>query len=167
MQFKYDNPNPINVMINSINIGQTIDLENGNTIRCIHKTKDDKYIFSFDNILKNCSINNIDDYLKEHFGDTSILPTIWWRAVKSWFIPSEFEVFGNWIYGKGEKMEQFEWYKERVNRIKYNKDEAAAYWWLRSPFYSGANYFCSVNTDGSATIDNANGSSGLAAAFLV
>ena len=61
---------------------------------------------------------------------------------------------------------QFEWFKDRHNRIKFHNGDPA-YWWERSPYYNIDYYFCFVGTGGSANYYSAYYSYGVAPAFMV
>jgi len=64
---------------------------------------------------------------------------------------------------------QYEYYAMGNSRVKYlDTDNAtSAWWWERSPSYNDAAYFCSVGSDGYASIDGAFYSFGIAPALLV
>ena len=69
------------------------------------------------------------------------------RTMNSYLsIPSYYEVFGTiWIsYGNtlnpNIEGEQFEYYEEQANRIKYRKDEVES-WWLRTVSVSNPSYY--------------------------
>lgn len=83
---------------------------------------------------------------------------------KLW-IMSHVEIFGG-TYETDIDDVQFEWFKDRRNRIKFFNGEPY-YWWERSPYYNGTNYFCCVTTSGSADTTGASGSSGVAPAFII
>lgn len=83
---------------------------------------------------------------------------------KLW-IMSHVEIFGG-TYETDIDDVQFEWFKDRRNRIKFFNGEPY-YWWERSPYYSGTNSFCRVNTYGNAGNDYAGSSRGVAPAFII
>lgn len=59
--------------------------------------------------------------------------------------------------------ERWDWYKTSTNRIKKLGDNGSAYyWWECSPRSGYSNYFCSVYSDGSASLDSASHANGLA-----
>ena len=72
---------------------------------------------------------------------------------KLWLF-SEMEVFGDhdWTENDPDRGFQFEYFKDRRNRIKVDEDGDANWWWERSPYGSDSNSFCSVNSNGSANI---------------
>lgn len=85
---------------------------------------------------------------------------------------SEFEVQGTRTYANSAEQnyqEQYQYYASGNSKIKYKHDgtTTAAYWWVRSPYYTVSNYFCSVHTDGTAYYTYARNSRGLAPAFKV
>lgn len=58
---------------------------------------------------------------------------------------------------------QFDWYKTASNRIKKDLSSGSArFWWERSPYYSGSNYFCGVNAIARASNSSARAAFGLA-----
>lgn len=83
---------------------------------------------------------------------------------KLW-IMSHVEIFGG-TYETDIDDVQFEWFKDRRNRIKFFNGEPY-YWWERSPYYSSASNFCYVNAYGSAGNYNAHNSYGVAPAFII
>lgn len=64
---------------------------------------------------------------------------------------------------------QYEYYAMGNSRVKYlDTDNAtSAWWWERSPYYTGTTNFCSVYTNGGAGSGAAGGSFGIAPALLV
>lgn len=87
---------------------------------------------------------------------------------KLW-IPSEYEVFGEEHCGKKEDAdEQFEFFKEPINRVHRVEDESSAcIWWLSSPDVSSATHFCAVNSAGGASYNDASNSRGVLPCFLI
>lgn len=65
---------------------------------------------------------------------------------KLWLF-SEMEVFGehDWTENDPDRGFQFEYFKDRRNRIKTDEDGDADWWWERSPYGSNSNSFCNVN----------------------
>ena len=70
------------------------------------------------------------------------------------YLPSEFEVqvarsYAN-SYEKNHQ-QQLAYYKNGASKIRYKSDDTseAAWWWVRSPFYTDSDTFCCVYTDGS------------------
>ena len=80
------------------------------------------------------------------------------------YLASHSEIFGGSENNLADGT-QFPYYNEATNtdRIKYNA-ETARYWWLRSPYPSGAYYVRFVPTDGSLSNFNASNSLGVAVA---
>ena len=72
---------------------------------------------------------------------------------KLWLF-SEMEVFGehDWTENDPDRGFQFEYFKDRRNRIKVDEDGDANWWWERSPYGSDSNAFCSVGSNGDANI---------------
>lgn len=88
---------------------------------------------------------------------------------KLW-IPSEYEVFGEEHWGKQEETdkEQFEYFKEPINRVHRVEDESSACdWWLSSPRVSGAASFCAVTSAGSASNYGVAAPGGVLPCFLI
>lgn len=82
------------------------------------------------------------------------------------FLLSEIEIFGTTTYSVAGEGTQYEWYKAGNSRIK--KVNGSAYtWWERSPGSGGADYFCSVNSSGSASSNGASYSGGVSFGFCV
>ena len=86
---------------------------------------------------------------------------------------AEQEIFGgNRTYSnqyEKNSQVQYAYYSAGNSKVKYRHSAtgSAAYWWERSPYYGNHGPFCSVNTNGNATIGNAWNSYGLAPAFMV
>ena len=53
------------------------------------------------------------------------------------------------------------------NRIKVDEDGDANWWWERSPYGSGSNNFCSVNSSGNAGYNGAYDASGVCFGFYI
>lgn len=83
---------------------------------------------------------------------------------KLW-IMSHVEIFGG-TYETDIDDVQFEWFKDRRNRIKFFNGEPY-YWWERSPHYNYTYFFCIVSTSGSANSIIAYFSRGVAPAFII
>jgi len=83
---------------------------------------------------------------------------------KLW-IMSHVEIFGG-TYETDIDDVQFEWFKDRRNRIKFFNGEPY-FWWERSPYYYNTGSFCRVYTNGNANFSNAHYSTGVAPAFMV
>lgn len=85
---------------------------------------------------------------------------------------AEFEIFGTRSYANSAEQnyqQQYQYYKNGNSKVKYrhNSTGSTAYWWERSPYYSGSTAFCYVTTNGNASSYNARYSIGLAPAFRV
>ena len=85
---------------------------------------------------------------------------------------AEFEIFGTRSYANSAEQnyqQQYQYYKNGNSKVKYrhSSTSSTAYWWERSPLYSGSLSFCFVNTNGHATSSYARDSYGLAPAFRV
>lgn len=87
-------------------------------------------------------------------------------------LPAEKEIFGDgYGYSKSgvsadseansSALTQFTWYKTASNRIK-QVNGSNAWWWERSPYGSGSNYFCNVRSGGAGNGTSASGAGGLA-----
>ena len=85
------------------------------------------------------------------------------------FLLSEDEVFGSATYSTGNEGVQYPYYAIASNRIKYQDTArtSASYWWERSPCSSYSTAFCFVGSSGSAYIDAASNTYGLAPAFCL
>ena len=85
---------------------------------------------------------------------------------------SEFEIFGTRTYANSYEQNnqmQYEYYSAGNSKVKqrHNSTGTSAYWWERSPYYTGSSRFCLVYTGGSASINYAYYSFGVAPAFLI
>ena len=87
---------------------------------------------------------------------------------KLWLF-SEMEVFGDhdWTENDPDRGFQFEYFKDRRNRIKVDEDGDANWWWERSPNGSGSNGFCVVYSNGDASHDYANDTDGVCFGFYI
>lgn len=84
------------------------------------------------------------------------------------FLPSEYEVFGEEIFGKHNGVDkQYPHYADRRNRISYDCDGDSTWKWLASPSASSTTTFCYVNNGGSAYNYNASYSFGVAPGFVI
>ena len=88
---------------------------------------------------------------------------------KIWLL-SEMEVQGTRSYANSAEanyQKQYDYYRNGNSKVKYQHTAttSACIWWLRSVRASYTNYFCSVNTDGSANNNNAYNSNGFAPGF--
>lgn len=85
---------------------------------------------------------------------------------------AEFEIFGTRSYANSAEQnyqQQYQYYKNGNSKVKYrhSSTSSTAYWWERSPYYTGSYTFCAVSTTGSASHTDARSSYGLAPAFRV
>ena len=87
---------------------------------------------------------------------------------KLWLF-SEMEVFGehDWTENDPDRGFQFEYFKDRRNRIKVDEDGNASWWWERSPYGSNSYYFCNVYSNGNANINYASNASGVCFGFYI
>ena len=87
---------------------------------------------------------------------------------KLWLF-SEMEVFGehDWTEKDPDRGFQFEYFKDRRNRIKVDEDGDASWWWERSPCGSHSNSFCVVYSDGNAVYYYAHAASGVCFGFYI
>lgn len=88
------------------------------------------------------------------------------------FLLAEFEVFGTRYWAnqyEQNSQKQYDYYKAGNSRVAYNHSavSTAVWWWLRSAYYNGSDYFCDVGTDGSYTYGSAYYSAGLRPGFAV
>lgn len=70
------------------------------------------------------------------------------------YLPSEFEVQGRRSFANSYEQnhqQQLAYYKNGASKIRYKSNDVsqAAWWWVRSPYYSKSNYFCIVFANGS------------------
>ena len=86
---------------------------------------------------------------------------------------AEQEIFGgNRTYSnqyEKNSQVQYAYYSAGNSKVKYRHSAtgSTAYWWERSPYYTGSYSFCTVDTNGSANGSGAGYSIGLAPAFMV
>lgn len=87
---------------------------------------------------------------------------------KLWLF-SEMEVFGEreWTENDPDRGFQFEYFKNPVNRVKFDEDGDAIWWWERSPYASYSNDFCLVDSYGNASINSASYASGVCFGFYI
>lgn len=88
------------------------------------------------------------------------------------FLLAEYEVFGRRTYASTQEpnyLKQYSYYSAGNSKVKYrhNATGTVARWWERSPFSDGSNYFCAVNTGGSAHYYGADISTGASPAFKI
>lgn len=79
------------------------------------------------------------------------------------------EVFGehDWTENDPDRGFQFEYFKDRRNRIKVDEDGDANWWWERSPGGSGSSNFCIVYGNGNANRNSADPTSGVCFGFYI
>ena len=81
---------------------------------------------------------------------------------------SEVEIFGEHIWGAGDEGDkQLEYFKNPINRVKFDEDGDAKWWWERSPYASNSRSFCYVASVGGANFNSASGSSGVCFGFYI
>ena len=80
------------------------------------------------------------------------------------FIFSAMEVQGSGSYFYSGEGKQYDYYKSGNSKIK-KVDGRNAIWWLRSPLGNNIYSFCTVNTDGSGSSNNAHNSNGVCFGF--
>lgn len=85
---------------------------------------------------------------------------------------AEYEIFGTRSYANSSEQNhqaQYAYYSAGNSKVKYRHSatSSAAWWWERSPRYSGSSYFCYVYASGDASYDYAGNSCGVAPAFRV
>ncbi len=87
---------------------------------------------------------------------------------KLWLF-SEMEVFGehDWTENDPDRGFQFEYFKDRRNRIKVDEAGGASWWWERSPRGSSSYNFCNVNSNGNAGGSGAGNTSGVCFGFYI
>ena len=79
------------------------------------------------------------------------------------------EVFGDhdWTENDPDRGFQFEYFKDRRNRIKVDEDGDASWWWGRSPNGSSSDSFCNVSSDGDADGNSAGNAYGVCFGFYI
>ncbi|MFR4699576.1 MAG: DUF6273 domain-containing protein [Christensenellaceae bacterium] len=81
---------------------------------------------------------------------------------------SEVEIFGERIWGAGDEGDkQLEYFKNPINRVKFDEDGDALWWWERSPYAGYSGHFCYVNDNGNASDHSANYSHGVCFGFYI
>lgn len=80
------------------------------------------------------------------------------------FLLSEIEIFGSVSLSKSGKGTQYDYYKAGNSKVK-KFSSIAYYWWERSPYGSDSTSFCFVNSDGTASGNNAGDARGVAFGF--
>ena len=88
------------------------------------------------------------------------------------YLLAEFEIFGAHTRANTAErnhQQQYAYYVAGNSKIKYRHDSTATavIWWERSVYANNATYFCSVNTYGTASLNGALVSFGLAVAFKI
>ena len=86
------------------------------------------------------------------------------------FLLAEYEIFGTRTYAgtrEQSKQAQYDYFKAGNPKVfhKHSATTTAVLAWLRSPNASNSNYFCYVNTSGTAANNNASYSRGVAPGF--
>lgn len=108
----------------------------------------------------------------DNTGNASNAPNAVTPTTDYLFFLAEFEVQGARFYANQYEQNyqaQYDYYKAGNSKIKYRHDATGTdvYHWCRSAYYSDSRYFCVVNTNGSANLDYAYYSFGLAPGFCV
>lgn len=85
---------------------------------------------------------------------------------------AEYEIFGTRSYANSSEQNhqaQYAYYSAGNSKVKYRHSatSSAAWWWERSPCYSGSAGFCFVSSNGGAYFNTAWNSYGVAPAFRV
>lgn len=85
---------------------------------------------------------------------------------------AEYEIFGTRSYANSSEQNhqaQYAYYSAGNSKVKYRHSatSSTAWWWGRSPRYFTSNAFCYVDTNGTASLNSASFSSGVAPAFRV
>ena len=85
---------------------------------------------------------------------------------------AEYEIFGTRTYANSAEKNyqaQYAYYSAGNSKVKYRHSAtgSTAWWWERSPYYSGSSGFCGVSTNGDAAGSDARYSTGVAPAFRV
>ena len=85
---------------------------------------------------------------------------------------AEYEIFGTRTYANSAEKNyqaQYAYYSAGNSKVKYRHSATSslAWWWERSPYYSGSSSFCIVYANGSANFNYAGFSNGVAPAFRV
>lgn len=80
------------------------------------------------------------------------------------FLLSKIEIFGSVTLSTSGEGTQYAYYKAGNSTVK-NISGSAKYWWERSPYVDDDFQFCNVHSDGSASINWANSTFGVAFAF--
>lgn len=82
------------------------------------------------------------------------------------FLLSEIEIFGATRYSYAGEGKQYEYYSAGNSTIK-KVNGSADYWWERSPYSGNASNFCGVNSNGTASTNDASSSRGVSFGFCV
>lgn len=87
-------------------------------------------------------------------------------------LPAEYEIFGTRAYANSAEKNyqaQYAYYSAGNSKVKYRHSaiSSTAWWWERSPFYSGSSPFCVVYASGGTSYNSARGSGGVAPVFRV
>ena len=88
------------------------------------------------------------------------------------YLLAEFEIFGARRYANSAErnhQQQYAYYVAGNSKVKYRHDNTATYvyWWERSVYVGGSDFFCAVDTVGTAGRSKVFASRGLAVAFKV
>lgn len=127
---------------------------------------------------KNCFPSDLQAVIKsttlytDDVGNQSTAASSVKASTNEVYYLAEYEVFGSNHYANTNEpaqQTQYDYYKAGNSKVKYRSDNISntAIWWLRSPYRSYSEGFCTVGTDGSADPRSAYGSFGSAPCFKV
>ena len=80
------------------------------------------------------------------------------------FLLSEIEIFGRTTYSKAGEGDQYAYYSAGNSKVK-NFSGSSHLWWERSPYNSSSKAFCRVSRKGTADLNSASFSGGVAFGF--
>lgn len=126
---------------------------NNRVLTCVD-IDNDKYIFSFDEILTLSTHDNLESVLRElyttgKFDGTEFIPFAILNQIDFLFIPTEYQIFGKREYSESNEknVKQFEYYKDNT-AIKFFKGKVRWYWLSDKSINSTS--FCLVRGSGDA-----------------
>lgn len=130
------------------------------------------------NNLINALPNDLIDVLKtvtkytDNTGNGSTTASAVTATTDYIFLLSEYETFGSCTYAnsnEASRQQQYAYYSAGNSKVKYrhNSTGSSAYWWLRSPNRYNSSGFVLVSSNGSARVNGAPVSLGLAPGFCV
>lgn len=113
----------------------------------------------------------LPDEIQEVIAPTTIVQVLKGKRVESvdkLFLLSRTQVFGKGSYTKAEPDDtQLDIFQTERSRVKECGDNGTWFWWERSPYSGGSNYFCYVYSGGSAGSYGAYGTNGVAPGFCI